>query len=113
MLTLTEQAKACILEKFGRDQLLRLDISPRGCGSPVVTLHPDIADKDDRQLEVDGIRILMRTSLCDTVQTVLLDAVNGRFTAKMSVPVTVDGCGRCPASPLQGGTCGIIEGKNF
>ena len=113
MLTLTEDARACIRENFGGEQHLRRDISPRGCGTPVISLRPDVPDAEDRQLQAGDLHFLMRTSLCESVQSVLLDVLNGRFVAKLGKPLRVDGCGRCPASPMQGGTCGIIEGKNF
>lgn len=113
MLTLTSAAKEAIRDGFPEKTVLRLHISPRGCGAPVVTVTPDQALPSDMLFETEGRSICVDEALCQQVQGIHLDSCNGRFTVTLAVPITVSGCGQCPASPLQGGRCGIIDGMNF
>ena len=113
MLTLTSAAKEAIREGFPEKAVLRLDISPRGCGAPVVTLIPDQLLPSDMFFETDGRTLCVDATLCHHVQSIDLDCLNGRFTVALAEPITVSGCGQCPASPLRGGCCGIIDGMNL
>ena len=113
MLTLTNAAKEAIRECFPEKTVLRLDISPRGCGAPVVTVRSDQPLPSDMFFETDGRTLCVDAALCQHAQSIDLDCLNGRFTASLAVPITVSGCGECPASPLRGGRCGIIDGMNF
>ena len=113
MITFTENALADIQSLFPGAVFLRLEISPRGCGAPVVILEPGEPEKDDLRLQAGGRVVLADADLLKRTQSITLNSVNGRFTADLGVPVTVAGCGVCPASPLQGGACGITNGMNF
>ena len=113
MLTLTKAAEKTLSEYLSENAVLRLDISPRGCGAPVVTLEPDQALVSDSLFPAAGRTICVDAGLCEKTESIHLDACNGRFTVSLAAPLTVDGCGLCPASPLQGGRCGIIDGMNF
>ena len=113
MLTFTDNAEKTLREYCPESAVLRLDISPRGCGAPVVTLEPDQALASDSLFTAGGRTICVAGALCEKTENIRLDACNGRFTAALATPLTVDGCGLCPASPLQGGRCGIIDGMNF
>ena len=113
MLTLTDAAEKTLREYCPESAVLRLDISPRGCGAPVVTLEPDQALASDSLFTAGGRTICVDAGLCKKTESISLDACNGRFTAALAAPLTVDGCGLCPASPLQGGRCGIIDGMNL
>ena len=113
MLTLTDAAEKALREYRPENAVLRLDISPRGCGAPVVTLEPDQAFASDSLFPAGCRTICVAAALCEKTESISLDACNGRFTVSLAAPLTVDGCGLCPASPLQGGRCGIIDGMNF
>ena len=113
MLTLTSAAEAALRECHPEAATLRLDISPRGCGAPVTRLEPGQTLASDSLFIAAGRSICVNTALCEHVRDITLDSCNGRFTVSLVVPVTVNGCGLCPASPLQGGRCGVIDGMNF
>lgn len=114
MLVFTSAAEAAIQKRRPEESdVLRLDISPRGCGAPVITVEPDRALASDFLFMAGGRTICVDASLCQKTKSITLDVCNGRFTVSLAEPVTVDGCGLCPASPLQGGRCGIIDGMNF
>ena len=113
MLTLTDAAEKALREYYPENSVLRLDISPRGCGAPVVALEPALALVSDSLFAAAGRTICVAAALCEKAESISLDACNGRFTVSLAAPLTVDGCGLCPASPLQGGRCGIIDGMNL
>ena len=113
MLVFTSAAEAAVRECHAQAATLRLDISPRGCGAPVVTLEPGRPLVSDSLFTMAGRAICVDAALCEHVRAITLDSCNGRFTVSLANPVTVDGCGLCPASPLQGGRCGIIDGMNL
>lgn len=113
MLTLTDAAEKALREYRPESAVLRLEISPRGCGAPVVTLEPAQALASDSLFAAAGRTICVDAGLCEKTESIRLDACNGRFTVSLAAPLLVDGCGLCPASPLQGGRCGIIDGMNF
>lgn len=113
MITLTDNARADIRPLYLGAAFLRLEISPRGRGAPLVTLAPGEREKDDLLPEAGKRVLLVGAALIKRTGSIILNSVNGRFTVELGLPVTVDGCGLCPASPLQGGTCGIIDGMNL
>ena len=113
MLTFTSAAEAAIQECHPESAALRLGISPRGCGAPVAVVEPGRALASDVLFTAGGRTICVDAALCEQVKAIALDACNGRFTVSLAEAVTVDGCGLCPASPLQGGSCGIIDGMNL
>ena len=113
MLVFTSAAEAVIRECHPEAPMLRLDISPRGCGAPAVTLEPGQALASDSLFTIAGRATCVDTALCEHAGAITLDSCNGRFTVSLTNPVTVNGCGLCPASPLQGGRCGIIDGMNL
>lgn len=114
MVTLSDKALQEIQEHFAEASCIRLDISPRGCGAPVATVEACACPlPSDSIFEVGLQTLCVDTQICNKTESIVLDCCNGRFTVTLGVPVTVDGCGFCPASPLQGGRCGIIDGMNF
>ena len=114
MLTLTPAALAAVRNDYMDQALpLRLEVSPRGCGAPVVALSPGVLQEEDILLAVEGRTFIIAAPLYEKTRPITLDACNGRYSVALGAPYTVSGCGVCPASPLQGGRCGVIDGMNF